>query len=277
MTEKDFAAPLSSDREITLDVSGGWYDAGDVGKYVCPGATAVNTLMWTYNLFSEKFSDGQNNIPESGNGIPDILDEAKYELDFILKMQDKDSGGFYLKVKSRNENDGDGDRTVWNGKEDQCLTNATADSSAILAFASTIYRDFDNEYADTLLSAAERGWLYMEENPSVYVDTTYSGEPNSSSPFWASACLYYATGNKMYEEFFLDKADDNYKSLKSGSNGHSVSDMGIYGFFTYLLCEDKDSETTELIEKKFNSWKKSVIKRYDENPWNIAINEWGFW
>lgn len=117
----------------------------------------------------------------------------------------------------------------------------------------------------------------MEEKPSVYVDTTYSGSPNSSSPFWASACLYYATGNKMYETYFLDKADDNYTSLKSGSNGHSVSDMGIYGFFTYLLCEDKDRETVELIEKKFKSWKKSVIKRYDENPWNIAINEWSFW
>lgn len=277
MTEKDFAAPLSSNREITLDVSGGWYDAGDVGKYVCPGATAANTLLWTYKLFPEKFSDGQNSIPESGNGIPDILDEVKYELDFFLKMQDKDSGGFYLKVKSQSENDGDGDRTVWNGKDGQCLTNATADCSAVLAFASTIYRDFDKEYADKLLAAAERGWLYMEENPSVYVKTNYSGDANSSSPFWASACLYYATGDKKYEKFFLEKADDNYMSMKSGANGHSVSSMGIYGYFTYLLCDDKDSETVEMIEKKFNSWKKSVIKRYDENPWNIAINEWGFW
>lgn len=277
MTEKDFAAPLSSNREVTLDVSGGWYDAGDVGKYVCPGATAANTLLWTYKLFPEKFSDGQNNIPESGNGIPDILDEVKYELDFFLKMQDKDSGGFYLKVKSQSENDGDGDRTVWNGKDGQCLTNATADCSAVLAFASTIYRDFDKEYADKLLAAAERGWLYMEENPSVYVKTNYSGDANSSSPFWASACLYYATGDKKYEEFFLEKADDNYMSMKSGANGHNVSSMGIYGYFTYLLCEDKDNETVEMIEKKFGSWKKSVIKRYDENPWNIAINEWGFW
>jgi len=277
MSEKDFAAPLSSDRELSLDVSGGWYDAGDIGKYVCPGATAVNTLLWTYKLFPEKFSDGQNNIPESGNGIPDILDEVKYELDFFLKMQDKDSGGFYLKVKSQSENDGDGDRTVWNGKGNECLTNATADCSATLAFASTIFRDFDKEYADTLLAAAEQGWEYITKNPFVYTKTTYSGNDDSSSVFWASACLYYATGNKDYEAYFLEKAEENYKFLQPGENGHSVGAMGIYGYFTYLLCKDKNAETVGLIENKFNSWKESVIKRYDDNPWNIAINEWSFW
>lgn len=277
MTEKDFAAPLSSDRNTLLDVSGGWYDAGDVGKYVCPGATAVNTLLWAYKLFPDKFYDGQNNIPESGNEIPDILDEIKYELDFILKMQDKTSGGFYLKVKSINENDGDGDRTVWNGKDNQCLTNATADSIAVLAFASVIFKDYDKEYADELLEAAEKGWTYISENPSVYVKTTYSGEMNGSSMFWASACLYYATGKEEYHNYFLEKAEDNYQSLKSGANGHSVSNMGIYGYYTYLLCENRDAETTAVIEKKFKSWKKSIIKRYEENPWNIAINERSFW
>lgn len=78
---------------MKIDVSGGWYDAGDVGKYVSPGATAANTLLWTYMMFPDCFSDGQNGIPESGNGIPDLLDEVRVELDFLLKMQDK-SGGF---------------------------------------------------------------------------------------------------------------------------------------------------------------------------------------
>lgn len=94
------------------DVSGGWYDAGDVGKYVSPGSTAANTLLWAYKLYPEKFFNGQNNIPEIGNAIPDILDEVKYELDFLLKMQDEESGGFHMKVKSLSENDNAGDRAV---------------------------------------------------------------------------------------------------------------------------------------------------------------------
>lgn len=125
ITPEDYELPLKSDKNMKRDVSGGWYDAGDIGKYVIPGATAVNTLLWTYKMYPEKFSDGQNNIPESGNGIPDILDEVKYELDFFLKMQDKESGGFYMKVKSASENDDTKDRVVWD-----CTTNTTADGAA---------------------------------------------------------------------------------------------------------------------------------------------------
>lgn len=276
-TPNDFDAPLYSDRNVSIDVSGGWYDAGDVGKYVAPGATAVNTLMWAYKMFPDRFSDGQNNIPESGNGIPDILDEIKYELDFILKMQDKDSGGFYLKVKSQSERDEDGDRTVWQGDGDKCLTNATADCTAVLAFGSTIFREFDGAYADTLLSAAERGWDYIDKNPDVYTVTNYSGSDNNSSSFWACACMYYATGESRYNDYFKEHAKENYGYMKNGSYCHSVSSMAIYGYFTYMLCDNKDDALTAEISEKYDSWKSGILKKYDDNPWNISIDSNSFW
>ncbi len=277
MTPKDFSAPLSSDRDILLDVSGGWYDAGDIGKYVCPGATAVNTLLWAYKMFPEKFYDGQNNIPEGVNGIPDILDEIRYELDFLLRMQDTASGGFYLKVKSRSESDSDGDRTVWNGMGDKCLTNATADASAVLAFASMIYREFDADYADKMLEAAVNGWKYIAANPDIYTKTTYSGENNNSSTFWAAACLYYATGDTVYNDYFISEYNNNIKAFKVGTNGHSVSDMAIYGYYTYLLSENKDAELVSDISRRFENWKKVLTDRYAENPWSISLPEWSFW
>jgi len=276
MTPKDFKAPLSSNRNVLLDVSGGWYDAGDIGKYVSPGATAVNTLLWAYKLFPEKFSDGQNNIPESGNGTPDILDEIRYELDFLLKMQDA-SGGFYIKVKSKSENDGDGDRTVWHGKDKTCTTNATADCTAVLAFASTIYEEFDREYAVTLRSAAQKGWEYLVANPNVYVSTNYSGENNQSAMFWASACVYYAMQEESAKNFFEKKAAKFYSVFQDGNNGHNVGNMGIYGYYTYLLCEEKDNAIVSKISSKYSTWYKANAKKYESNPWNIAINEWSFW
>ncbi|MBO5449377.1 MAG: glycoside hydrolase family 9 protein [Ruminococcus sp.] len=276
-TPKDFDAPLSSDRNVSIDVSGGWYDAGDVGKYVAPGATAVNTLMWAYKMFPDRFSDGQNNIPESGNGIPDILDEIKYELDFILKMQDKDSGGFYLKVKSQSERDEDGDRTVWQGDGDKCLTNATADCTAVLAFGSTIFRDFDKTYADTLISAAKKGWDYIDKNPDVYTVTNYSGSDNNSSLFWACACMYYATGESRYNDYFKEHAEENHGYMKNGSYCHSVSSMAIYGYFTYMLCDNKDDALAAEIAEKYDSWKTGILKKYDDNPWNISIDSNSFW
>ncbi len=162
ITPEDTDLPLKNNKDIKIDVSGGWYDAGDIGKYVTPGATAVNTLLWTYKLFPEKFTDGQNNIPESGNGVPDILDEIRYETDFFLKMQDSETGAFYMKVKSETEDDNTKNRAVW-----EYTTNSTADTSAALAFTATIFREFDSDYADTLLKAAERGWDYIEENPII--------------------------------------------------------------------------------------------------------------
>ncbi|MDE6030621.1 MAG: glycoside hydrolase family 9 protein, partial [Oscillospiraceae bacterium] len=260
-TPKDFEAPLYYDRDVKIDVSGGWYDAGDVGKYVSPGATAANTLLWTYMMFPDCFSDGQNDIPESGNGIPDILDEVRVELDFLLKMQDK-SGGFYIKVKSRSENDDDGERTVWVGDGDKCITNSTADCTAVLAFASKIFREHDPDYADTLLAAAERGWAYIEENPNIYTATNYSGENNSSSAFWASACVYYANGSESAHSWFLENADSYIDSLKAGANGHNVGNMGIYGYYTYLLCENRDEEAVSEIAEQLEGWKRAVLDRY---------------
>jgi hypothetical protein len=178
-----------------------------------PGATAVNTLMWTYKMFPEDFYDGQNNIPESGNGIPDILDEIKYELDFILKMQDKQSGGFYLKVKSQSEHDEDGDRTVWQGDGNKCLTNATADCTAVLAFGSVIFKDFDSDYAETLLAAATKGWDYIEENPwNISIDST--------SFWWGSFNIILGNTQDMYigDKVFGLSTEDSEKLSRDALN-----------------------------------------------------------
>ena len=83
----DVSAQLRSNG-VTRDASHGWYAAGDDGKYVADGAPAVATLLEAYALAPELFYDGQTNIPESGNGKPDLLDEVKWELDWI----DEDAG-----------------------------------------------------------------------------------------------------------------------------------------------------------------------------------------
>ena len=77
----------------TVDVTGGWYDAGDYGKYVVNGGVSMWTLANTYERNPEKFAVGADfiNIPESGNNTPDILDELKWEADFFVKMTRSDN------------------------------------------------------------------------------------------------------------------------------------------------------------------------------------------
>jgi endoglucanase len=85
------------------DLSGGWWDAGDFNKYTTFTQTTLNDLLSAYSNNPSLFKDNYN-IPESGNGIPDLLDEIKYELDFLMKMQNED-GSAIIKMGNLNRND----------------------------------------------------------------------------------------------------------------------------------------------------------------------------
>ena len=75
-------------------VEGGWFDAGNFDMYVPSTAPAAESLLAAYEWAPEHFKDKQLNIPESGNGIPDILDEARWGLIWILSVQEQDTGAF---------------------------------------------------------------------------------------------------------------------------------------------------------------------------------------
>ena len=78
------------------DLQGGWYDAGDYNKYVTFAGNPVHVLFTAYEQNPAVFADDLC-IPESGNGIPDLLDEVKWEMDWIKRMQETD-GGVYIKM-----------------------------------------------------------------------------------------------------------------------------------------------------------------------------------
>ena len=92
--------PSSGRTEGYLEASGGWYDAGDYGKYIVNAALSVGQMLLFQEQFPEAVPDASLNIPESGNGKSDLWDELKYELDWILKMQDAD-GGVYHKLTAK--------------------------------------------------------------------------------------------------------------------------------------------------------------------------------
>lgn len=139
-----------------IDVSGGWHDAGDYGRYVVAAAKAVADLMYAYEANPEIYSDNIG-IPESGNGTPDILDEVRYELEWMLKMQDKSDGGVYHKVTCDTF-----PGYVMPEKETKPLivmpksTTATADFAASMAMAYEFYKDIDADFAAKCLDAAKK-------------------------------------------------------------------------------------------------------------------------
>ena len=205
-------ATLLSNPAVKVDVSGGWHDAGDYGRYVGPGAVTVGHMLYAFKLFPDAFKD-KLNIPESGNNIPDILNECRYELEWILKMQDN-NGGFYHKVATRffaplfmmPEND----------HEELLLFGvshtATATATAVFALAYRIYSSIDRDFAKKMLNSALKAWDWLENNPEfkpfVNPPNVNSGEYGDSSGddeiFWA-ACELLATTN---ESRFMDKVNE---------------------------------------------------------------------
>lgn len=92
-------AYLYSDPLQRLNVAGGWHDAGDFGRYTGPGAVTAAHLLYAWLLFEASFK-AETGIPESGNGIADVLNECRYELEWLLKMQRSD-GAVYHKVTKK--------------------------------------------------------------------------------------------------------------------------------------------------------------------------------
>jgi len=215
-------ATLIHDKDVVLDVTGGWHDAGDYGRYVVPAAVTLGHLLYSYMLFPQVYNDSLN-IPESGNGVPDILNECRYELEWMLKMQRSD-GAVYHKVATHQfapfimpEDD----------KEELLLFRvshtATAGFSASLALAYRIYKKFDVEFANRLLSASLKAWKWLEENPEFVPFENPQGARSGpygdvsceDELFWAACELYTAMSlsdkqseKKRFEDEILKRIDD---------------------------------------------------------------------
>ena len=281
---EDFNSPLESGyQNIYKDVSSGWYDAGDFGKYTNAGATAIQDLLWAYELFPSQFIDNQFNIPESGNGIPDILDEIRHELDFILKMQDENSGGFYHRIQSIGDDISNSVRAIKdigdNGETNVRPTPSSADSAGILARASTFYDDFDPTFANQLLNAAEFGWSYLENNPNYIAIPSgpYGDDSDLDNRLFAAACLYQATGNSIYNNYFLSNYEQFADTLDNPECAHFVGSHEIPAFLIYMSINNPDSTFVSWFTSKFTNWRSVHIERINRVAWHNSLEPWQYW
>ena len=265
------ASPLYGGEIVgsTIACPRGWHDAGDYGKYVASSAQPVNDLFVAYEMYPQKFPDGFNNIPESGNGIPDVLDEVKWEMDWLLSMQAPD-GGVFFKVVTTNwpnwmpQND---NATRWITEK---TTHATAMACAMYAAASRIYRPFLPVYADTCMAKARRAWAWLEAHPNTYPTTGFHnpsgigggeyGDPGETSDVderaWAAAEIYKTTGESAIHDRFLYYYTQHEPTY--GWNQFQHNQLRA----TWAYCTTPFSTNSSYI----NSYKNSVrigIEQYD--------------
>ena len=218
----------------SLNVTGGWYDAGDHGKYVVNGGISLWTLLNLYEVRqlrrSALFADKTARIPEAGNSVSDLLDEARYELEFFLKMQAPEGSRQRLPIGEKRNRAGltfteidtsgmvhhkVGDER-WTGipmrpdkdPEKRLLfppsTSATLNFAATTAQCARIWREIDPAFAATCLSAAKRAWAAAVRNPEVYAIADFTGSGGygdrdvSDEFYWAAAELFVTTREPEY-------------------------------------------------------------------------------
>ena len=216
-----------------IDVSGGWHDAGDYGRYIVPAAKTVADMLLAYEKAPYLYGDSTG-IPESGNNIPDILDEVRYELEWMLKMQDKTTGGVHHKVSCA-EFPG----YIMPEKEKGQLivtpvsTTATADFCASMAMAYEWYLDIDKEFAEKCLDAAKLAWNFLEENPKFIFENPkgivtgdYGDRTDKDERYWAAAQMYRATADRKYSDAF------EQMSIQTGMDWSTVGDYGNIAYLT---------------------------------------------
>src|SRR5258708_6374242 len=163
----------SSGRSGERDNVGGWHDAGDYGRDVGNSRISTGSLLWAWELYGSKLKHIKLNIPESGTGTPDILNEIRWNLEWMLKMQD-DDGGVWHKQTSEHfsgfvmpEDDKLPSEIVGTGSAPYKSTCATADLAAVAAVAARVYQPFDAKFALRNLEAARKAWQWAEKNPDV--------------------------------------------------------------------------------------------------------------
>ncbi|SHI43631.1 endoglucanase [Butyrivibrio fibrisolvens DSM 3071] len=180
-------ATLESNSSVTLDITGGWHLDSNADRDVETGCLIIDNLLLAYEMNPDVFKT-DSGIPESGDDVPDMLDEVRYEAEWLLKMQDSKTGGVYASA-------------LTNAKPGQNLSmaevlvtditpEATVSFAATLAWCSYVYADIDSAFSEKCLKASKKAY---EAASSMGALGAYDAS------FLAAAQLYRLTGEKTYE------------------------------------------------------------------------------
>ena len=279
------AASSARPAGTVITAPGGWYDAGDYNKYVVNSGISVATLLSAYEDFPGYYADLHLNIPESGNKVPDILNETLYNIRWMLYMQDND-GGVYNKVTN----------VEFDAMEmpDQALakryvvqkgTAATLDFAAVMAQAARLYKHFNSSFSglsDSCLTAAIRAWKWANQHPEMVYDQTQMntrfapkintggyGDREFNDEFsWAGCELYLTTADTQY---YNNKVSVSRSSFQLPA----WSQVRLLGYYSLLRSEGKLKGKAKIdlpvIKKRLLRFADSLAAGVDDRYYHTVI------
>ena len=224
------------------DGSGGWHDAGDHGKYIVNAGITMGILSMAWEQFQPQIEKIDLQLPETAPGLPYYLQELKWEMDWVLKMQYADGSGRVSHKLTRTNFSGF--IMPQDDKEKRYFTEwssaATASFTAMTAQAARLFAPYDQAYADRLLAAARLSYDYLqqhpEEKPFIQGDFQTGGYQTTDPDdrLWAAAELWQTTGEEAYLLDFEQRAAAISFRVDEDWDWGNVTNLGM---FTYLLSE----------------------------------------
>ncbi len=271
----------SCDTSGFQETRGGWHDAGDYGKYVVNAGISVGTLLMAYEQMPQQFAFDDLNIPESGNGVPDLLDEIRYELEWLLKMQ-RPSGGVHFKLTTEQfPSFRMPQQDTWTRYIYQLSTTATGNFAANLAQAARIYQPFDSLFAWRCLNAAEKAWQFLQAHPDILPAGGFQNPPGTNTGqygdsddrderLWAAVELFLTTGNSEYHNYFISHYQEAglFPGAMSWQNVRSLAQL------EYLLgTRDGISQVAQTqLRYGLENYCQNLLQRAGTNGFQVVLN-----
>ncbi len=269
----------------------GWHDAGDYGRYIVNSGITTGTLLWTWELFGKEIGKIKLNIPESGNGTPDILNEIRWNLEWMLSMQDEDGGVWHKQTSERfpgfimPDKDTTVSYVIGTGQQPHKGTAATADFATVMAIAARAYKPYDAPFANKCLKSAQQAWQWASAHPKVLfrnppgISTGGYGDMDCSDELlWASAELWRTSGEEQYHRYFLDHYRDQLKSVWT-IQPEAWAHVAPFALWTYVLGHGRNAEAVAAIRGESLAAADQIVERSSRNGYRISMRaneyEWG--
>jgi endoglucanase len=261
----------------------GWHDAGDYGRYIVNSGITTGTLLWAWEMFGPRVKNVSLKIPESGNGTPDMLNEIRWNLEWMLTMQDTDGGVWHKQTSERfagfvmPDKDASLSYVIGVGNEPWKGSCATADFAAVMAIAGRVYRPYDRAFAGKALEAAQRAWSWVEKNPNaLYTNPpgvatgAYGDRDCRDERLWAAAELYRTAGDDAYHRYFLD----NYAAFRStirAAGPMAWPNVAPMGLWTYALGKGKDAAALAAIREDSLRAAREIVQRTSQHGYRTSM------
>jgi endoglucanase len=241
----DGAFDPTSGRSGPLPNAGGWHDAGDYGRYIVNSGITTGTLLWAWEMYPDALRSLALDLPESGHAIPDFLAEIKWNLNWMLSLQDPTDGGVFHKQTSLHfcafimpQDDHLPSEIIGTGSAPYKSTCATADFAAVMAIAARCYRPFDPTFAARCLASARLAWTWTRKFPNITftnpptVSTGGYGDSDCSDELlWAAAELFRTTHEPQYEAALLESIKPLLPNLKiTVPSWNNVASLGLWTY-----------------------------------------------